>query len=217
MENMMELLVAIPIIFSYFIPGYIYLWVRKQINNGKMKSNMELLLLCIVITFLLNLIIETVLNIFNLTSIMKKTIGINGAYTCGNLISVVFAIICGYLSCNLKNMKVVLWLKRILKINGSAYTTVWNAVLTEPAWVTVYLEHLNICYVGRARYVLTDPEVDRRELYLTQYVAYDMNNDMKILVDNKNSIQNGVYIDCKNVERIEVLDDNSRAEFITND
>lgn len=213
MDSMLELLSAVPVIFSYFIPGYIYLWVRKQMNNGKMKNNLELLLLCIVITFVINLFTDTILTFFGLTTVMMKSIGISGAYTCGNLISVVLAIVLGYLSCHLKNAKIILFVKQVLGVTGSAQTTVWNAALTEPAWITVYLEHLNICYVGRVRYILTDPETERRELYLTQYTAHDMSNKMEILVDNRKSVQHGIYIDCKNVERIEVMDDNLRAEF----
>lgn len=213
MENLIDILSAVPVIFSYFIPGYVYLWMRKQINNRKKHDGIELLLLCIVITFILNLITEGIFNICGLTDFMGRKIGIAGSYTCGNLISVLFAVICGYLSCQLKNNKIVLWFKRKLKISGSAHATVWSAALTEQSWVTVYLDHPNICYVGRVSYILTDPEVDRREMYLTQYKAYDTGNDMHLLVDRSTCIENGIYIDCKNVERIEVQDDGPRADF----
>lgn len=212
MENLTAFIDAVPVIFSYFIPGYVYIWVRKQLNHGKQGDSLELLFVSVVTTFILNLAMAVIFNTFGWSDVMNRSLGFNGAYTYGNLAAVIFATICGYLSCQLREGKAVVFLKKTLKLKGTVYPTVWDVALTKPAWVTVYLDELNICYMGRVQYIQTDPEIDKRDIYMTKYKAYAINDNMKELV-NHGSDKNGIYIDCKNVSRIEVLDDNERACF----
>lgn len=193
---------ALPTVLTYFVPGYIYLWVKCKANNEREKNATEMLYLAIVATFLINMIAFWAIKV--ITGIDSEK-AIMGGYTYGNMVAVALAVVLGLIVGPCVKSSIMKRIKLKLNIRNAPFADIWNKVTDKSAWVTVYMDSLNIAYVGRIIYVSSNPNIEKREMYIKNYKVY--NTAEGNLMAEHNGSNEGVFIDCKNVTRIEFMYD----------
>lgn len=205
MDQAIALINAIPKLFSYFVPGYVFWLIKTRTNDEEKKDSFDILLLSIVVTFIINMVMGCLPFINSIQNIETK-----------NIIAIFIAIIGAIAYSFTVNTGFVRKVKIKLGIRGTSYSDMWSFIFHHSAWASVYLDGENVVYVGKVRHITCDPDGHEKELYLTNYTLYSINTDntpRTPLANYSESELNGVYINCNDVKRIEFYDDELRAEY----
>lgn len=199
---MVELLNALPMLLTYFVPGYMFLWVKSRVNDERKKDNVEMFFLAIMATFIINLIASYIAGTHVGNSIAEV---VGEGFTSTNIIAIAIAILGGLCVGLLSKSETMACVKSKLNIKSTPHASAWNAATSYPAWVTVYMDSINVAYTGKVIYTTCNPNIDKRELYLKNYKVYDT-AEGTMLSDHNDDCE-GVFIDCRDVTRIEFQHD----------
>lgn len=197
---MIEILEALPIVLNYFVPGYIYLWVKRETNNERKRDNTDMFFLAIIATFVINIGATWIVEYVMQKSPMEN---VNAIYPYGSLIAIALAIVSGLLVNPASSSKIGKAIKKALTFEQAQYANLWNLSLDNSEWVTVYLDDLNVAYIGHPSYITSDPDNESRQLCLMDYQMFDMNNG-NMLKQSSTELE-GVLIDCKDSVRMEFV------------
>jgi len=64
-ENIVNIINALPKLIIYIVPGYLLIWVKRFILSEKNESTSSILLESIVLSYILIIIVQQIINIFN--------------------------------------------------------------------------------------------------------------------------------------------------------
>lgn len=208
----------VPQLLILFIPGYIAISISGNYKQEDKIDDKRLVMLSILYSF----IIDTSLRIIIFIYFTIKTLGnISIAYNHSiiinknNLFYIIAMLLMGLVtSCILtrfSSSKISGWIsKKIFASDVLPCSSVWNkAMKGKDLWVKVYLKDENILYYGVVELFSSNPNDNKREIFLRNYISYYL--DTLEEIDNYSAYNHdnnkvGVWINTDNVKRIETID-----------
>ncbi|WP_252234754.1 DUF6338 family protein [Clostridium sp. ZS1] len=197
-----EIINSIPILFTYFIPGYISLYIKENYLHEKCRKETHLFLLSIILSFVIRSSIESILYIVNL--LLKYNISLEDNIK--SCIYILVAVLVGVVMILYKDSKIESKINKILKNNVISEPIVWNHALkcVKGGFARVYLYDQDLMYIGNLINYTVDPEDDRREVLLTAFSSYKLSDKTQI-EDNSKNDNATVLIECKDIKNIEIF------------
>lgn len=209
MEYLKEIINWIPQILMYFIPGYITLEIKRGYRQESKCNDRDLILLSIVYSFIIGRIAFLIGSIYsfiskidiNMVEIIDKEWAI--------ILYLIIAIIFGYIIAIAPDTKLAtLFRRKLLRSNVEPYSNVWNVAMRNPkgAWARVYLEEGKTVYLGKLLKYTCDPDEEKREILLSNFSSFRIDNDTFTTIDNyENDATACIYIDATDIKRIEIF------------
>ncbi len=197
-----EIINSIPILFTYFVPGYISLYIKENYLHEKGRKETHLLLLSLILSFVIRSSVESILYIFNL--LFKCNILIDDNIK--SCIYILVAVLIGIGMILYKDSKIESTINKIFKNNVISEPIVWNHAMKciNGGCARVYLHDQDLMYIGNLSDYTIDPEDDRREVLLTAFCSYKLSNKKQI-EDNSQNDNAMVLIECKDIKSIEIF------------
>lgn len=204
--NFNDLISFIPELMKYFIPGYITILLIKHFNNQSSKNEKSIFLISIVISFIINIFYESGLYVINILYnwMFKNQVKMVFSDNVDVFILLIIGIIISIII--VRYIQVIdSWInKKIFKSKLTTYETVWDSVMAEnnKVWVRVYLTSNDIGYVGKLMKYSTSG--NEKEIYLTSFTSFNISN-LSVIDDFSLDPTSKVYISCKDISNIEIL------------
>jgi len=206
--NIKDLIDIIPQIMMYFVPGYIAIVIKKYFRSETTKDEKHTVFMSIITSYLIKLLLDIIMYLINgvwfkflngvTTIILSKEIEIISALT--------GAVIVGFVLTILPELRLSIWLRtRIFKTKKIPYSSVWTSVMNKnnKKWARVYMKDLDLGYVGKLKEFSLSSE--EKEIYLLAYTSFKK-SDFSLIDDYSQSNVNSVYINCKDIACIEILE-----------
>lgn len=228
--DLQDIVLVIPQLFSYFIPGYIALMISNKYRQEGDIDEKHLVVKSIIYSFVTEIGLLFVIYIFRIDYwlILRKSLNVFQAFKnlytfvdksniwyIGGLLAM--SLIIGVFLVRYSNSKLErIITKNIYNSNLESYSSVWNFVMRQErskwaAWARVYLKDENVYYIGHLKKYSTDAGQGKRELYLQSYILYNLETEEK-LEDCSGMTNVGVWINADSVNRIEIFPENSTTE-----
>lgn len=197
-----EIINSIPILFTYFIPGYISLCIKENYLHEKKRKDTHLLLLSLIISFVIRSSIESLLYIVNLVFKCNLLLDDN----IKSCIYILIAVLIGVLMILYKDSKIENYINKRLNNNVISEPIVWIHAMkcAKGGFARVYLHDQDLLYIGKLTDYTLDPEEDKREVLLTAFTSYRLSDKTEI-EDNTEDDNATVLIQCKDIKNIEIF------------
>lgn len=209
----------VPQLLILFIPGYIAVSISGNYKQEHKIDDKRLVILSILYSFL----IETSLRIIIFIFFIFKTLGnISIAYAHSSIINknnlfyiiamLVMGLVTSCILTRFPSSKIFDWInKKVFDSDVLPCSTVWNkAMKGKDLWAKVYLKDENILYYGVIDLFSSNPNDNKREIFLRNYISYylDTLDEIENYSDYTNNDNNkvGVWINTDTVKRIEILE-----------
>ncbi len=184
---------VLPGIVIYVVPGYIFLWVYTFTFSKDIENDKHAITKSVIISF------------FFIT--LFRAVGIDSFLSPMVICAlIVIPAVSGYLFTRILTSKPVCYFIRLIGINKSFYSDIWNDIVDFKygQWLRVYLPEERVVYLGRLkRYEET--VTDKTLIVLSNFASYDYKGE--VMDDHKKSPEKIVIINTKDVSRIELYYD----------
>ncbi|MBU3110296.1 DUF6338 family protein [Clostridium lacusfryxellense] len=226
-----DIVTLIPQLLILFIPGYIALTISSNYRQDYKIDDKKLVVLSVLYSFIIDTSLRFIIFIlkfiyfsiatwksFSTISVYRDSIAINKSslfYIIGML---VLGVMTSWILTRCSSFKISLWINKFLfKSNLLPCSVVWNKALEcDDNWVKIYLKDENVLYYGKIDMFSSNPNDNRREVYLINYISYylDTLDEIDNYSDTTNSKLNttkvdnnkvGVWINTDTVKRIEIF------------
>lgn len=201
--NINEIIDIIPKLFLYFIPGYIALHIKSHFKTEKESKDSHLLIMSIVISFIINEILDII--VFAINKLICKPIIISD--TNKPIFLLVSSIVFGCIWVLYYGSKFEKYINKLLGSNITSEANVWNKAMKAEngAWIRVYLYEQNLLYEGKLLNYTIDPEDNNKEVLLGAFTSYNL--ESKDIIEEFDDDKKMVLVSCKDISNIEILKD----------
>lgn len=190
--NINDLVNNISAFFTYFIPGYLSLYIKRSYLHEKNEKEINMLFLSLIVSF----IIKSFCDIFVIS--FKDNIKF--------VIYIISSIILGVLMVKYKDSYTQKKVNDFLGESVSSESKVWNSAMKSKkgAWVRAYLYENNLLYIGMLINYTIDPEDEEKEILLTNFISYNL-KEKSVIENNERNCNATVLIKCNNMVNIEII------------
>lgn len=196
-EEIEVLIEYLPIIFIYFVPGYIFIRINCYRFTKDINKINNLLLKSVVVSYILIALVKFIFQIcskdFNLANTLVKIILI--------FVSIIAGMFCSKILLNKysKNILEKLGLKKSFNPN------IFDDITDEEngTWIVVYMPEERVIYKGVLQRYEDKEELENYFLILSNYILYDYKQH--IIEDNLFVSNKWVMLNTKDISRIEIL------------
>ncbi len=187
MDEVLEIINSVIIIFTYVVPGIVFLKVFSYICNKKLQSESYLVVTGILISFLLVSLVKIYIpNNSNLLAVWS------------NIAAVISAFIIS-MFCKSKYFPRALL---VLKINRTIHDSMWDEIMDEhDVFIKVYIPSDQVMYYGM--YKGHEPKDDSTYILITDYEIRDYDN--KVIKDNSKDRTRWAIINTKDISRVDLI------------
>lgn len=197
-----DILNSIPTLFTYFIPGYIVLYMKSTYLHEKSWKETHLFLISIIISFIIRAIIDFLIFLINIVFheniVLEENIQAFVYIIAAIIISVIFIVY--------RASKVQEKINELLNNNVVVEPTVWcHAMKCKNGGVArVYQYDNDVLYVGNLINYTLDPDDEKREILLSAFEIYKI-SDNSLIEDNTSNPNAVVLLQCNNLSNIEIF------------
>ncbi|MBU5227873.1 hypothetical protein KQI36_14665 [Clostridium senegalense] len=208
----------IPQLFTFIIPGYIAIAIKSHMHKESKNEDHSIIIESIILSYIIN---YTAKFIYVFINVITKFITNDKVYLSSNLINsyaknisnknilynclvILVSILISIILCRMKQNNSVNYLgKKLYKTNIEPYSSVWNYSLDQPngCWARVYIDDIDIVYVGKLMKYTTNPNLTNKELYLKECSIYKISTGEELNDEEDMS----VLIDATKIGRIEII------------
>lgn len=191
-EALPSLVGAMPDIFNYFVPGYVFISVYNHVAWRYCKRGLRhILLSSIVVSFVLKNIFDIVFSWYFDEPTSLYTVSI-----------FLFSIATAYLLAVLGRSRTWDSVCNILKIDRTQSDCIWNDVFKRDAWVRVYLKDGITTYLGQ---IVTCEENSREPIIILGRYQL-ISTDGEIIIDNSSNPKEFMILNLRDFERAKLTD-----------
>lgn len=199
-EQIKNIIILLPDIFLYFVPGAIFLslfyFICSKENNKETEN--YFVFKSIMISFIIISLLKVVAKIirlfykFQITSTEKM------------IIAIITSALLAYFVSRYYNSKHFKSAVKKIGINKSLYNNIWNDVVDfeRGMWLRVYLPSEGVVYNGKLRKY--EEKAENYFLFLSNYQSWNY-GDYNYIEDNENDDAYWVALNTKDIGRIEIL------------
>ena len=211
LNNIPDVLVVIPELFLYFVPGYIAFKIKERYGLKKNANSLDTVLYSIVYSFVVQIIFTVITH--TLTTINSSFFSWLGYGTVIRFSYLLLAVFVGLFLVKMPKTIIGKGFGRLFNRKLVASPNVWVMAMENKGWAIVYLKN-NLVYRGKLINYTSNPNDDLKELLLTSYTLCVQNTDISntdefltVIEDNSNNSSAKVLLERSNILSIEVIVD----------